>query len=182
MIFLLQMKMVLEGAIPESQSPCLINTLALEHVVLSQLYISWCMSLPTLQLALCVLGNNLCSYRLPQQPILVSSMPVMPALWSPSSVGEETRFQKSFTWREKRSYLNAQVPYSPCCVSVAAHVFGQGFVSPLRMWPRMQICVTWCMMDLSNLPGDFQAVSESFLLTDVCFHIPSVLMYGHLNL
>ena len=134
MIFLLQMKMVLEGAIPESQSPCLINTLALEHVVLSQLYIAWCMTLPTLQLALCVLGNNLCSYRLPQQPILVSSMPVMPALWSPSSVGEETRFQKSFTWREKRSY-------SP-----------MGFCPPFGFWERL--CSHLSAFSSSSSPMD----------------------------
>lgn len=63
MIFILQMKMIVERAIPESQSPCLINTLTLEHVVLSQLYIpvGACHCIPCSLLSACwdvIINNN----------------------------------------------------------------------------------------------------------------------------
>lgn len=80
--------------------------------------------------------------------------------------------------RKKKLFECPSTSFTVLCVGGSACVWSR-LCQPTE---DVRLYVTWCMMDLSNLPGDFQAVSESFLLTDVCFHIPSVLMYGHLNL
>lgn len=63
------------------------------------------------------------------------SRSVMPALWSPSSIGEETQFQKNITQRGEKSYLNAQEPY----YFIVLHVSGSPCVLPRLCQPTEDV-------------------------------------------